>query len=104
MTERALAAQRSHQVRIFRKLETLVEYLKGVGIPRFDVDAELRPAQHDHRQAPGSRRRDEGRARGRRLYEMAARDFTHGNLGLRPRGARIFKLHKNKVIKLELLP
>ena len=39
MTERALAAQRSHQVRVFRKLETLVEYLKGVGIPRFDVDA-----------------------------------------------------------------
>lgn len=38
-TERALAAQRSHQVRIFRKLETLVEYLKGGGIPRFDVDA-----------------------------------------------------------------
>src|SRR5471032_566566 len=38
-TERALAAQRSHQVRIFRKLETLVEYLKGVGIPCFDVDA-----------------------------------------------------------------
>jgi hypothetical protein len=38
-TERALAAQRSQQVRIFRKLETLVEYLKGVGIPRFDVDA-----------------------------------------------------------------
>lgn len=40
MTERALAAQRSHQVRIFRKLETLVDYLKGIGIPRFDVDAE----------------------------------------------------------------
>lgn len=40
MTERLLAAQRSQQVRIFRKLETLVEYLKGVGIPRFDVDAE----------------------------------------------------------------
>jgi len=39
MTERALAAQRSHQVRIFRKLETLVEYLKNIGIPRFDVDA-----------------------------------------------------------------
>src|ERR1035437_4783313 len=39
MTERALAAQRTHQVRIFRKLETLVAYLKGVGIPRFDVDA-----------------------------------------------------------------
>jgi len=39
MTERALAAQRSHQVRIFRKFETLVTYLKGVGIARFDVDA-----------------------------------------------------------------
>lgn len=39
MTERTLAAQRSHQVRIFRKLETLVEYLKSVGIPYFDVDA-----------------------------------------------------------------
>ena len=39
MTERALAAQRNHQVRIFRKLETLVAYLKGVGIPCFDVDA-----------------------------------------------------------------
>lgn len=39
MSERTLAAQRSHQVRIFRKLETLVEYLKGIGIPRFDVDA-----------------------------------------------------------------
>ena len=37
-TERALAAQRSHQVRVFRKLDTLVAYLKGVGIPRFDVD------------------------------------------------------------------
>lgn len=39
MTERALAAQRSHQVRVFRKFETLVTYLKGVGIAHFDVDA-----------------------------------------------------------------
>lgn len=39
MTERALAAQRSRQVRIFRKFESLVNYLKGVGIDRFDVDA-----------------------------------------------------------------
>jgi hypothetical protein len=38
MTERALAAQRSHQVRIFRKFETLASYLKGVGIVHFDVD------------------------------------------------------------------
>lgn len=39
MTERALAAQRSRQARVFRKLETLVSYLKGGGIPHFDVDA-----------------------------------------------------------------
>lgn len=39
MTERALAAQRSQQVRIFRRLETLVNYLKSLGIVRFEVDA-----------------------------------------------------------------
>ncbi|MCW5233523.1 antitoxin PaaA2 family protein [Verminephrobacter eiseniae] len=39
MTERPLAAQRSRQVRLFRGFETLVSYLKGVGIARFDVDA-----------------------------------------------------------------
>lgn len=38
-TERALAVQRSHQIRLFRKFETLVCYLKGVGIVHFDVDA-----------------------------------------------------------------
>lgn len=38
-TERSLAAQRSQQIRIFRKLETLVDYLKSLGILRFDVDA-----------------------------------------------------------------
>ncbi|PWF48556.1 antitoxin PaaA2 family protein [Massilia glaciei] len=39
MTERVLAAQRTHKVRVFRKLDTLVDYLKGVGISRFEVDA-----------------------------------------------------------------
>ncbi|NHZ90469.1 hypothetical protein F2P45_15785 [Massilia sp. CCM 8733] len=38
-TERALTAQRSRQARLFRKFETLVGYLKGVGIVNFDVDA-----------------------------------------------------------------
>ena len=38
-TEHALAATRSREVRVFKKLETLVGYLKGVGISRFDVDA-----------------------------------------------------------------
>lgn len=35
----ALAATRSKQVRVFKRLETLVGYLKDIGIHRFDVDA-----------------------------------------------------------------
>lgn len=37
-TERSLTAQRSQQIRLFRKFETLVVYLKGVGIVHFNVD------------------------------------------------------------------
>jgi hypothetical protein len=39
MTERALAASRSRDVRLFKKLETVVGYLRGVGLSRFEVDA-----------------------------------------------------------------
>lgn len=39
MTERALAATRSKGVRVFKRFETLVGYLKEIGISRFDVDA-----------------------------------------------------------------
>ena len=39
MIERVLAAQRSHQIRLFRKLGTLVLYLRSVGIARFTVHA-----------------------------------------------------------------
>lgn len=38
MTERALAAKRG-AVRVFRKFETLVGYLKGIGIATYQVDA-----------------------------------------------------------------
>lgn len=38
-TECVLAAQRSHKMRVFRRLETLVDYLKCIGIPCFEVDA-----------------------------------------------------------------
>ena len=38
-TERPLAATRSREVRVFKKLETLVGYLKDIGIDSFDVDA-----------------------------------------------------------------
>jgi hypothetical protein len=37
---RSLAATRSQEVRVFKRLETLVRYLKGLGISRFDVDAD----------------------------------------------------------------
>ncbi|KVE34480.1 antitoxin PaaA2 family protein [Burkholderia sp. TSV86] len=38
LTERFLAAKRG-DVRVFRKLETLVSFLRDMGISRFDVDA-----------------------------------------------------------------
>jgi hypothetical protein len=38
-SEHSLAAQRSRQVRLFKRMETLVSYLKDVGISQFDVDA-----------------------------------------------------------------
>jgi hypothetical protein len=34
----SLAAQRSQQIRLFKRLETLVIYLQGIGISHFDVD------------------------------------------------------------------
>jgi len=34
-----LAATRSKEIRVCKRLETLVGYLKGIGIDRFDVDA-----------------------------------------------------------------
>lgn len=37
--ESPLAATRSKDVRVFKRLETLVSYLKTIGISRFDVDA-----------------------------------------------------------------
>jgi hypothetical protein len=37
--ERPLAAQRSGQVRLFKRFETLANYLREIGIARFEVDA-----------------------------------------------------------------
>jgi len=39
VAERLLSAQRTGKVRLFRKLETAVEYLRGLGIVRFEVDS-----------------------------------------------------------------
>ena len=70
MTERALAAQRSHQVRIFRKFETLVAYLKGVGIARFEVDA----VNYDAASMKLTRARPDSSAAMTRAHEAAAYD------------------------------
>ena len=37
--ERALAAQRSRKARVFKRMETLVSYLRDVGISNFNVDS-----------------------------------------------------------------
>lgn len=65
--ERSLAAQRSRQVRVFRRMETLVSYLKDVGIERFDVDAA------DYEADGGKSRPDRAEAM-RRTHEAAAHD------------------------------
>lgn len=67
--ERALAAQRSRQVRVFRRIETLVSYLKDVGIERFDVDA----ADYEAEGGKTHSRPDRAEAM-RRAHEAAAHD------------------------------
>ncbi len=69
LVERPLAAQRSRQVRLFRKFETLVSYLKEVGIARFDVDA----ANYDAASVSATRRPDRAEAL-KRAHEAAAYD------------------------------
>lgn len=69
-TERPLAAQRSRQVRLFRRFETLVSYLKGIGIARFDVDA----ANYDMAAATAARRPDRAEAL-KHAHEAAAYDI-----------------------------
>jgi hypothetical protein len=50
-TVRPLAAQRG-KVRLFAKLETVVAYLKGIGIAHFDVDALDYDPEHVRRVRP----------------------------------------------------
>jgi hypothetical protein len=69
MAERPLAAQRSRQVRLFRKFETLVAYLKDIGIARFDVDA----VNYDPATVATARRPDRSEAL-KRAHEAAAYD------------------------------
>lgn len=69
MTERALAAQRSRQVRLFRKFETLVGYLRGVGIAEFAVNATDYDAD-----ALKLTRRPDAAEQMRRAHQAAAHD------------------------------
>ncbi|MCL2523508.1 MAG: hypothetical protein FWF20_07175 [Betaproteobacteria bacterium] len=72
--ERPLAAQRSRNIRLFRRFETLVSYLKGVGIARFDVDA----ASYDP--AAATRRPDRSAAMKRANAAVAYDDWFRERL------------------------
>jgi hypothetical protein len=67
--ERSLAAQRSRQIRVFKRMEKLVSYLKEVGNSRFDVDA----AEYTPEGGRDHSRPDRAEAL-RRTYEAAAHD------------------------------
>lgn len=69
MVERPLSATRSRQVRIFKKLETVVSYLKDLGISRFDVDA----ANYDANTMKTHARPDSSEQM-KRAHEAAAHD------------------------------
>jgi hypothetical protein len=66
---RALAAQRSRKARLFRRMETLVSYLKEIGIQRFEVDA----AEYEVEGGRSGSRPDRAQAL-RRAHEAAAHD------------------------------
>ena len=69
MAEWPLVASRSREVRLFKKLETVVSYLKEIGINRFDVDA----AGYDAAQLKTYSRPDRAEAM-RQAHEAAAHD------------------------------
>jgi len=67
MTERVLAAKRG-AIRIFRKFETLVSYLKGMGIIKFQVDA----SHFDPVSLKTDRKRTDAADRMKNAHEAAA--------------------------------
>jgi hypothetical protein len=69
MTERALAAKRG-AVRNFARFETLVGYLKKIGIAKYQVDA----TQYDPATVKEERFREDAAERMRHAHEAAAHD------------------------------
>lgn len=67
MTERALAAKRG-AVRLFRHFETLANYLRGIGIVRYQVDA----SHFDVAAGATERRRDDAAERMKAAHAAAA--------------------------------
>ncbi|MDR2875096.1 MAG: hypothetical protein LBV44_04120 [Methylobacillus sp.] len=67
--EQPLASTNSRAVRQFRRLETLVAYLKGIGLSQFDVDA----TNYDQTSASATKRPDRSAAL-KRAHEAAAYD------------------------------
>jgi len=67
MTERVLSARRG-SVRKFRKFETLVSYLRGIGIAKFEVDA----TQFDPDAPKTERKRIDASERMKRAHEAVA--------------------------------
>lgn len=67
--ERPLVAERSQDVRLFKRFETLVSYLRKIGIVKFDVDA----VDYDSSAASSTKRPDRSEAL-RKAHEAAAYD------------------------------
>ena len=70
VAERFLAAQRSGKLRLFRKLETVMLYLKSLGISNFDVDA----SGYDAEIAKTHQKRPDRAEALKRLHESAEHD------------------------------
>lgn len=70
MTERAIAAKRG-PLRVWRRFETLVNYLKDMGLYHYQVDAVNYSSESLHESAP---KRPDAATRMRRAHEAAAHD------------------------------
>lgn len=69
MTQRALASRRGH-VRVFKRFETLVSYLKSIGVVTYQVNA----ANYEAEAAGTTKRRQDASERLKAAHQSAAYD------------------------------
>lgn len=69
MTQRALASRRGH-VRVFKRFETLVSYLKSIGVVTYQVNA----ANYEAEAVGTTKRRQDASERLKQAHEAAAHD------------------------------